>query len=178
MDGFERGGDGGRDVLWFVCGGWWQSAPGKSGEIEKTGFDFGVVQQGPPVFEKGQGELGLRGELGEGRGAGEVLVLPFPTGEHVVGFTEVAPILRQVWGGGFLIPDVEGLLGLIFDLFGAPKANALGLELDAGAGQDASVVSNEAGGFEVFVELSRADEQDIANVGKALTTTAVRLKLF
>ena len=152
--------------------------PGGAGEVEVAGFEFGVVEHGPPVFEEGEDEFGVGGELGEGLGAGEVFVFPFPTGEHVVVLAEVFAVFGEEGGGGFLIPDVEGLLGLVFDLFGAPEADALGVELDAGAGEDGGVVGEGAGGFEVFVELLGADEEDVADVGEAFAAAAVGLEFF
>ncbi len=77
-----------------------------------------------------------------------------------------------------MIPDVEGLLGLVFDLFGAAEADALGVKLDAGAGEDGGVVGEGAGGFEVLVELLGADEEDVTDVGEAFAAAAVGLEFF
>lgn len=179
--GFDVGeglGDGLRDFGGFVGSGRGEIVPGGAGEVEVAGFEFGVVEHGPPVFEEGEDEFGVGGELGEGLGAGEVFVFPFPTGEHVVVLAEVFAVFGEEGGGGFLIPNVEGLLGLVFDLFGAAEADALGVELDAGAGEDGGVVGEGAGGFEVFVELLGADEEDVADVGEAFAAAAVGLEFF
>ena len=195
FDGGEGLGDGGGDgeacgcAVWGGAdrsvrapfgewGGWGEVVPGGAGEVEEAGFEFGVAEHGPPVFEEGEDQFGVGGELVEGLGAGEVFVFPFPTGEHVVFLAEVFAVFGEEGGGGFLIPDIEGLLGLVFDLFGAAEADALGVELDAGAREDGGVVGEGAGGFEVFVELLGADEEDVADVGEAFAAAAVGLEFF
>ena len=77
-----------------------------------------------------------------------------------------------------LIPDVQGLFRLGFELFHAAKTDALLMKHNAAAGQDGGVIGHLASGGEVLVQGLGAYEQHVAGVGKTFTTAAVGLELL
>ncbi len=101
-------------------------------------------------------------------------MFPLPAREHVIGLAHVLAVLRQDWLGHFLIPHVKPLLGLRPELHRAAQAGALRAKLEAAARHDRGVVGELASGGEVFVELLRADEEHVADVGKAFAAAVGR----
>ena len=81
------------------------------------------------------------------------MMLPLPTGQHVVSLAQVFVVLRKMRLGLVLIPDIECLLGLFLELNGTAKTDTLFMKRDAGAGQNRRAIRDLAGGAEILVEL-------------------------
>lgn len=170
--GDDRGDLGGFGGVWAG-----EFAPGRARQIQETGGVGAFVKEGEPVLQEGEVELVVFGDLFQALDASEVSVFPLPGGEHVVGFPLVVLIGGDEGGGSFLIPDVEALLDLLFDLLKAAESDFLSVKLDAGAWEDGGVFGEVAGGAEVLVQLLRIQEKGVADIGEAFATAAVRGEL-
>src|SRR5690606_8911759 len=84
----------------------------------------------------------------------------------------------QVGSRLLLVPNVEALLGLGFELLRSPQTDAMLVENDARSRHDGGVVHELPGGAEILVEGRGAEEKHVSGVGEPFPAAAIGLELL